>query len=39
MISLNALTILVLLAVICASATPIILIGLVIRDWKQGKLW
>ncbi len=39
MISLNALTILVLIAVVCASATPLILLVLIFRDWKQGKLW
>lgn len=39
MISLNALTILVLIALVFASATPLILITLMYRDWKDGKLW
>jgi hypothetical protein len=39
MISLNALTILVSIALVFASATPLILITLVYRDWKNGKLW
>jgi hypothetical protein len=39
MISLNALTILVTIALVFASATPLILIALVYRDWKNGKLW
>lgn len=39
MISLSALTILVTVALAFAIATPLILITLVIRDTKQGKLW
>lgn len=39
MISVSALSTLVLLALALASLTPMILIALVIRDWKQNKLW
>jgi hypothetical protein len=39
MISLSALTILVSAALLLASATPVILLVLVYRDWKDGKLW
>lgn len=39
MISVAALSTLVMLALMMASLTPIILITLVIRDWKQNKLW
>lgn len=39
MISSGALSVLVILALLLASATPIILITLLIKDWKQGKLW
>lgn len=39
MISLNALTVLVIVALVFASSTPLILIWLIYRDWKQGKLW
>lgn len=39
MISLSALTVMVYLALILASATPVILIVLVLRDLKHGKLW
>jgi len=39
MISLSALTILVTVALTFAIATPLILIALVIRDTRQGKLW
>ena len=39
MISASALTILVTAALLLASATPIILLVLVFRDWKSDKLW
>lgn len=39
MISASALTLLVSVALLFASATPIILLVLVYRDWKDGKLW
>lgn len=39
MITSGVLSVLVILALILASATPLILITLLIKDWKQGKLW
>lgn len=39
MISASALTLLVSVALLLASVTPIILLVLVYRDWKDGKLW
>lgn len=39
MISLNALTILVGVALVFSCATPLILLALMYRDWKDGKLW
>lgn len=39
MISTSALTLLVGTALVLASATPIILLVLMYRDWRNGKLW
>ncbi len=39
MISAPVLTLLVSAALLLASATPVILLVLVYRDWKDGKLW
>ena len=39
MISLTALTILVTIALIFASATPVILVAMMYTDMKNGKLW
>ena len=39
MISLSALTVMVSLALVLATATPLILLGLLVNDLKQGKLW
>lgn len=39
MISLSALTILVTIALIFASATPVILVAMMYTDMKNGKLW
>ena len=39
MISASALTVLVTAALVLASATPIILLVLVYRDWRNKKLW
>jgi uncharacterized membrane protein len=39
MISVSALTALVMFALLLTCLTPLILIALVVRDWKQNKLW
>lgn len=39
MISLTALTVLVSVALIFASATPLILVAMMYTDMKNGKLW
>jgi len=39
MISLSALTVLVTIALVFASATPLILMAMVYTDMKNGKLW
>lgn len=39
MISISALTVLVMFALLLTCMTPLILIALVVRDWKQNKLW
>lgn len=39
MISTAALSTLILVALVVASATPLILIGLLIKDWIDGRLW
>lgn len=39
MISVSVLTGLVMLALLLTCMTPLILIALVVRDWKQKKLW
>ncbi len=39
MISLEALTALVYVALVLVTATPLILCVMVFRDWKNGNLW
>lgn len=39
MISVTVLTVLVMIALLLTCLTPLILIALVVRDWKQNKLW
>ena len=39
MISLSALSILIYFAIAMATAIPIILTVMLIKDWKRGKLW
>lgn len=39
MISLEALTVLVYVAIVLVTATPVILCAMVIHDWKNGNLW
>ncbi|WP_018168760.1 MULTISPECIES: hypothetical protein [Thioalkalivibrio] len=38
-ISITALSVIVIIATLVASLTPILLIALFIRDWKKGCLW
>ncbi|WP_018863288.1 MULTISPECIES: hypothetical protein [Thioalkalivibrio] len=39
MISSTALSVIVVVATLVASLTPILLLALFIRDWKKGCLW
>lgn len=39
MLSLSSLTVVVWVALVATTATPIILIALVLRDLKRGELW
>ena len=39
MISLGALSLLIYAAIGMAAAIPVILLVMLIRDWKQGELW
>ncbi len=39
MISLSALSTLVWVALVMTSATPLILMTLLVRDWLRGNLW
>lgn len=39
MMSVNALSLLVYGAVLVTMVTPVVLITLLIKDWKEGKLW
>ena len=38
-ISITTLSVIVIIATLVASLTPILLIALFIRDWKKGCLW
>lgn len=38
-ISVYALSLLVYGAVLITMVTPVVLVALLIRDWKEGKLW
>jgi hypothetical protein len=39
LISADALTFMVLIALTITTAAPILLVIFLIRDWRQGKLW
>jgi hypothetical protein len=39
MISSDVLAILVTVALVVVTLSPIVLIGLLTKDWKRGKLW